>query len=127
MNRVSRCFKKKVKGFSPELLNFFGGYPWPGNVRQLLHEVEHMVALAPDGERISLKHCSQELHKWRSAAPFTPIQNHPSLSLTQRVVGIEIACIKDALFKTNGNKLQALKLLGITRQGLDKKIKRYRM
>jgi DNA-binding NtrC family response regulator len=127
MNRVSRRFKKKVKGFSPELLYFFEEYPWPGNVRQLLHEVEHMVALASEGEQMSLKHCSQELHKWRSATPLTLMQNQTSLSLPRRVEELEIACIRDALLKTNGNKLQASKLLGITRQGLDKKLKRYRI
>jgi transcriptional regulator with PAS, ATPase and Fis domain len=127
VNRVSRRFNKKVKGFSPELLNFFKEYPWPGNVRQLLHEVEHMVALAPVEERISLKHCSAELQKWRNAAPLTLMQNQSSLSLPQRVEEIETACIKDALHKTNGNKLQASKLLGITRQGLDKKLKRYKI
>lgn len=127
MNRVSRRFKKQVKGFSPELLYFFEGYPWPGNVRQLLHEVEHMVALTPEGERISLKHCSSELQKWRNATPLSLMQNQPSLSLPQRVEEIEIACIRDALHKTNGNKLQASKLLGITRQGLDKKLKRYKI
>ena len=127
MNRVSRRFKKKVKGFSPELLNFFEEYPWPGNVRQLLHEVEHMVALAPEGERISLKHSSPELQKWKSAFPLTLMQNQPSLSLPQRVEEIEIACIRDALLKTKGNKLRASKFLGITRQGLDKKLKRYKI
>lgn len=127
MNRVSRRFKKKVKGFSPELLNFFEKCPWPGNVRQLLHEVEHMVALTPEGERISLKHCSPELQKWRNAAPLTLLQNQPSLFLPQRVEEIEIACIREALQKTGGNKLQASKLLGITRQGLDKKLKRYKI
>ncbi|MBI5075780.1 MAG: sigma 54-interacting transcriptional regulator [Nitrospirae bacterium] len=125
MNRVSRRFKKKVKGFSPELLNFFEEYPWPGNVRQLLHEVEHMVALTPEGERISLKHSSSELQKWRNAAPLTVMQSQPTLFLPQRVEELEIACIRNALLKTKGNKLQASKLLGITRQGLDKKLKRY--
>jgi transcriptional regulator with PAS, ATPase and Fis domain len=89
--------------------------------------VEHMVALTPEGERISLKHCSPELQKWRNAAPLTLLQNQPSLSLPQRVEEIEIACIREALQKTGGNKLQASKLLGITRQGLDKKLKRYRI
>lgn len=127
MNRVSRRFKKKVKGFSPELLNFFEEYPWPGNVRQLLHEVEHMIALTHEEELISLRHCSQELQKWRNATPTTLLQNQSDRPLPERVEEIEIACIRDALLKTKGNKLQASKLLGITRQGLDKKLKRYKM
>ncbi len=127
VNRVSRRFRKKVKGFSHELLNLFEEYPWPGNVRQLLHEVEHVVALTSEGERTSLKHCSSELQKWRNAAPSTLMQCQPSLSLPTRVEEIEIACIRDALQQTRGNKLQASKLLGITRQGLDKKLKRYKI
>lgn len=127
MNRVCRRFKKKVKGFSPELLHFFEEYPWPGNVRQLLHEVEHLVALTPEGERISLKHCSPELQRFRNTALSTLMQDRSSLSIPQRTEEIELACIREALFKTNGNKLQASKLLGITRQGLDKKLKRYKM
>ena len=46
-------------------------------------------------------------------------------SLKETVQRIEINMIKDALQKTDGNKEKASKLLGITRQGLFKKIKRY--
>ena len=42
---VSKRFKKKIAGFSPEVLDFFEGYHWPGNVRQLLHEIERLLTL----------------------------------------------------------------------------------
>ena len=42
-----------------------------------------------------------------------------------KVKALEIECINNALKKSAGNKLQASRALGITRQGLDKKIKRY--
>lgn len=124
LNNVSRRFKKKVNELSPEILNFFEEYTWPGNVRQLLHEVERMVALTPEGERISLKHCSQELHKARNSPSFVN-KDRQVLPLSERVSEIECVSIREALQETGGNKLQAAKLLGITRQGLDKKIKRY--
>ncbi len=127
VNKVSRRFKKTMNGFAAEMLHFFEEYPWPGNVRQLLHEVEHMVALTPEGERISLKYCSRELQKWRNSNPLTIMQNQPALPLSEKVKEMEIACIKDALHKTSGKKLQASKLLGITRQGLDKKLRRYKI
>ena len=127
MNRVGRRFNKMVKGFSPELLALFEEYPWPGNVRQLLHEVEHMVALAPEGGRLSLKHCSRELQKGRNAQSIPVAQGRQSLNLPERIEALELACIKDAVQRTGGNKLQAAKLLGITRQGLDKKLQRYKL
>ena len=125
MNRVGRRFNKRVKGFSPELLALFEEYSWPGNVRQLLHEVEHMVALAPEGERLSLKHCSRELQKGRSARALATVESTRDLSLAERINELEITSIKEALRRTGRNKLQASKLLGITRQGLDKKLRRY--
>jgi transcriptional regulator with PAS, ATPase and Fis domain len=122
---VSKRFQKKTAGFSPEVLNFFEEYCWPGNVRQLLHEVERLIALTPEREKISLANCSQELHNWRNARPTADTENESSMTLPQQVKVLEIRTITDILHKTGGNKLQASKLLGITRPGLDKKMKRY--
>jgi transcriptional regulator with PAS, ATPase and Fis domain len=127
MNKVGKRFHKKLAVPSPELLSLFEEYPWPGNVRQLLHEVEHMIALAPEGQRISLKHCSEELRKGRNAKTLALVERTESLSLAERVEELEITSIKEALRRTRGNKVQASKLLGITRQGLDKKIQRYKI
>jgi len=127
MNKVVKRFNKKLAGPSPELLSLFEDHPWPGNVRQLLHEVEHMVVLAPEGRRISLKYCSEELRKGKSARALALVESTERLSLAERIEELEITSIKEALRRTRGNKVQASKLLGITRQGLDKKIQRYKI
>jgi transcriptional regulator with GAF, ATPase, and Fis domain len=125
LHNVGKRFKKKVAGFSPEILNFFQEYSWPGNVRQLLHEVERLIALTPEGEKVSLMHCSQELQGFGQSYAITELRSNADLSLPQKVKELEVNCIEDALRKTERNKRQASKLLGITRQGLDKKMKRY--
>ena len=123
---VSDRFNKKTAGFSPEVLNFFEEYHWPGNVRQLVHEIERLVALTPEGEQISMINCCpQELKNRRNASSITDIKNQQAFSLPAKVKEVEIGYINDALLETRGNKVQASKLLGITRQGLNKKIKRY--
>jgi transcriptional regulator with PAS, ATPase and Fis domain len=127
MDRVSKRFMKKVPGFSPEVLNSLEEYPWPGNVRQLLHEIERMVALTPEEESVSLKGCSQALTDWKNTHSTDEFNKQSALLLPDKIRELEIACIKNALLKTKGNKLQASKMLGITRQGLDKKIKRYKI
>lgn len=125
LKKVSRRFEKKVSGFSSDVLLFFEQYSWPGNVRQLLHEVERLVAFTPEGEEILLKHCSQELlgGKHLYSIPFNDAQS--PLTLPQKIKELEIKCINHALCRTGGKKLPASKLLGITRVGLDNKIKRY--
>jgi transcriptional regulator with GAF, ATPase, and Fis domain len=127
INDVSKRFKKKISGFSPEVLDFFEGYHWPGNVRQLLHEIERMVALTPEGDPVSLIHCSQDLQSRRNSYLIADIKNQPSFSLPEKIKEVEIGYIKDALLETKGNKRHASKLLGITRQGLNKKINRYKI
>ena len=127
INKIKKRFNKKLEGPSPELLSLFEDYRWPGNIRQLLHEVEHMVAVAPDGRRLSLKYCSEELQKGRGASALALFERSRSLSLAERIAELEITGIAEALRRTRGNKVQAAKLLGITRQGLDKKIKRHQI
>jgi len=72
---------------------------------------------------VSLKHCSEELREWRDSRSTAAFEKISGLSMPEKVRGLEIECIKKALNETNGNKLKASKLLGITRQGLDKKMK----
>ena len=60
-------FKKNVAGFSPNLLALFEEYPWPGNVRQLLKEVERLVALTRDDLFMKVETCSRELRAFADA------------------------------------------------------------
>jgi transcriptional regulator with GAF, ATPase, and Fis domain len=122
---VSKRFGRKIPAYSSEVLNLFEEYPWPGNVRQLLHEVERLIALTPEGDRISLIHCSPELQGWRSSRSVAETDSGASAFLPEKVKNLEIRLIRDALQECGGNKLRASKVLGITRQGLDKKMKRY--
>ncbi len=125
LKKVSKRFGKDVAGFAPETLRFFEQYNWPGNVRQLLHEVERLVAFTPEGKEILLKHCSQELLDLKKSSSLSCDDDQSTLTLPERIKELEINCIKHALQQTKGKKLPASKLLGITRVGLDNKIKRY--
>ncbi|MEN8232175.1 MAG: sigma 54-interacting transcriptional regulator [Thermodesulfobacteriota bacterium] len=125
LNKVGKRFNKKVAGYSPNVLRFFEKYPWPGNVRQLLHEVERLVAFTPEGAQVSLKHGSPEILDWKKSCSNAFMDNNSRLSMPDKIKELEIECINDALRQTKGKKLPAAKLLGITRGGLDNKIKRY--
>ncbi len=119
---ISRRFKKKLSGFSPDVMVLLERHPWPGNVRQLRREVERLVALTPEGHRMSIENCSGEL---RNYDPGAVTSKSASLQIPDRVRQLEVDLIHRALKESRGNKVTASKLLGITRQGLHKKIKRY--
>jgi len=122
LDDVCRRFNKTLPGFSNELLSLFERYAWPGNVRQLRREVERLVALTPEGQHLTPDRCSPEIVEQASAA-VAPGSN--DLSLPGRARELERVMIREALERTGGNRAKAAELLGITRQGLHKKLKRY--
>lgn len=117
-------FNKKLAGFSPEVIQLLMDYDWPGNVRQLHSEVERLVALTPSGEFIQPEKCSAELF---AGGAIRSANTAATLSIPEQVRHLEIRLIRKALRNTSGNRVKAAALLGITRQGLHKKMKRYQI
>ena len=125
---TNRRFKKQVSGFSPDLLGLFEEYSWPGNVRQLLKEVERLVALTSDDLFMQVETCSRELRAFAETYSIEEMRkSSDEYSLPDQVTSLEKQLIHKAMKKTEGNKTQAARLLKITRQGLLKKIKRYQL
>jgi DNA-binding NtrC family response regulator len=99
------------------------GAPWPGNVRQLRNEVMRLAACA----RLNV---IQEEDLWEGIP--SPGRDQPSFvqpvklqSLKNAVVEMEQRMIAEALRETRSNQQQAARLLGLSRQGLINKMKRY--
>jgi transcriptional regulator with GAF, ATPase, and Fis domain len=88
---------------------------WPGNVRQLENEVRRALVLADD--EIRLEHLSSAIGSPSSA----PV---PTLNLRQRLDALEAQLVKKALIETHGNQTKASQLLGVSRFGLQKMIRR---
>lgn len=122
---VETRFEKHVAGFSSDVLNLFEAYAWPGNVRQLRREIERLVVLTPAGARIQPESCSPELLAAVHEAPGGSGAVGLSASLPEQVRALEMRLLDNALAATGGNRSRAADLLGITRQGLHKKLKRY--
>ncbi len=123
LRTVCEKFDKTVKGFSPEVLNLFEMYHWPGNVRQLRREIERLVALSADGALITPAQCSPELLKKNGTND--QIVLNESYSIPEHVELIEKSLIHKALKDSNGIKSQAADMLQITRQSLYQKLKKY--
>ncbi len=125
---TNRRFKKRIPGFSPALLGLFEDYPWPGNVRQLMKEVERLVALTRDDLFMQVETCSRELCLFAEKGSNEDAErSSDGYCLPEQVTSLEKQLIHKAMKKAKGNKTQAARLLKITRQGLLKKIKRYQL
>ncbi len=124
LEEVCRRYQKSVHGLSGELVALFESYDWPGNVRQLRREIERLVALTPAGQQLTPERCGEELRALAGAGAASVAAGN-TLDLPARVRALEIDLIGHALECTDGHKGHAAELLGITRQGLHKKLRRY--
>lgn len=115
----TRKLGKPVMRFSGNVIDHLKHYPWPGNVRELENEVERAVALA-HSDVIAIEDLSEEVQHYELPKQTVAQGCHPT-STRQ----MEKKMIMDALHETKGNKSEAAKRLGISREGLRKKIKRY--
>ena len=91
---------------------------WPGNVRQLENEIMRAAVLADDV--IREEHLSPEV-RLAAAASARP---DDELDLRGRVEQLERSLIERALARHQGNQSRAAKTLGLSRFGLQKKMKR---
>jgi len=57
LGKLSRTLKKKIDGFSPEVLSMLQAYDWPGNIRQLSNTIERSI-LVEDGNVIQAESIS---------------------------------------------------------------------
>jgi two-component system response regulator HydG len=107
------------KTMSRTVSSILTAYRWPGNIRELENALER-ACLMSSGEMILPEHLPYHITE---AASDPEIQEQAE-DTVQTLEQSEIETIKKALEKTEGNRTQAAKLLGITRRGLIYKLKR---
>ena len=116
--------QKQVLGFTPEALDLLACYNWPGNVREMENEIQKTVIHA-EGERlISSEMLSPSINIFERFVPYNSVGQTP---LKLQMQQLEAFYIKEALKKNYGNRTRTAKILGISREGLHKKISRYKI
>jgi len=121
INEFNKKHNKKIKGLSNEVLQLFQRHEWRGNIRELRNVIEHSV-LIENSEIITLK----SLPNYLNAVKLKLSNVNQTAKTNDQFENAEIQLIQDALQKTNYNKNQAAKLLGISRQALQYKINKYK-
>ena len=107
---------------SPSALNCLKIYSWPGNVRDLQNEMKR-VAVSVHREAITEEDLCEPIQSQGNEGMGSGSKHAGSLKET--VEKLERDLIREALETAQQNQLKAASALGLSRQGLIKKIKRY--
>jgi len=101
--------------FTKEAMTALKSYPWPGNIRELEHSIEKAVILT-DGDTVR----ADDLFLKKM-----PFQIAAVLDLPVSFEEYEKDIIKKALLRNMGNLASTSRELGISRQTIYNKMKRY--
>jgi DNA-binding NtrC family response regulator/pSer/pThr/pTyr-binding forkhead associated (FHA) protein len=124
LRAFSRQAKKAVRGITVKALAALVDYSWPGNIRELEHEIRRLVYLCPSGQAVESTMLSERITRpsgpGERAAEEVPL----SLELETSLERLERRLIGEALARTGGNRTAAAKLLRVSRNGLAIKMER---
>jgi DNA-binding NtrC family response regulator len=124
ISMFNKEFKKDIKPIGNGITKLFQNYLWPGNVRELKNIIERAVLLDAESE-IKIEYLPPEIKDGSSKE----VVDKNSMSIDQlyplSLKDMEKMLITKTLEKTNGNKSEASRILGISRQTLRDKVKTY--
>jgi two-component system response regulator AtoC len=126
--RYAERFGTEAVRLAPALVARLAAADWPGNVRQLENVVARMVALGGGGEI--------GLESFAGTAPAAPPPQRPaqepatqgldgSVSLREQLDALERSVIARTMTEVRGNQSEAARRLGISRNTLTERLRRY--
>ncbi len=152
LKKMSQSQGQAPKSIAAEAVTALEKHHWPGNVRELENAIRHALVMAKGGTILfqdlppeltsvaGVQSPSQPVVEERSAEALHPgSQEEPDVAALARslfrwakrndqlkiIPAVERELVINALAETNGNQVQAAKLLGITRATLRKRVAKF--
>jgi DNA-binding NtrC family response regulator len=107
----------RVKGVSPETMEFMINYEWRGNIRELEHAIERAMVLT-DGDTILAEHLTLPTQMVAN-------QDVPKAGTLEQVEELEKKLIMEALQQANWVRTKTAAILGIKRSTLNYKMEKH--
>ena len=127
LESFNREFATEFTGISNEAQQLLLKYDWPGNIRELRNVIERAVILSPNNE-VGLDSLPWKIkgeHKRPARAGEPGVVVLPETGIDIDVVERDL--IVQALEKTSQNQTRAARLLGLTRDALRYRMKKYEL
>jgi Nif-specific regulatory protein len=122
LSRYRAEFGKPIAGFSQQAMEVMQAYKWPGNVRELENEVQRLVIQLDPGEFVQPEDLAPRIRQVDNlVGRIQPTKG----TLREMMDQVEKCLLLESLREHDNNKTAAARALGITREGLHKKLKAF--
>ncbi len=118
LKRISSKVGKTIQHIDQTVLAVFESHDWPGNVRELINAIEYAANFVR-GNTLHVEHLPRSFQDKRIDP--TPVRDSRIMELS----AVEKEAIQEALRHFHGNISRAAKALGIGRNTLYEKIRKY--
>jgi transcriptional regulator with PAS, ATPase and Fis domain len=122
LSRYATLDGRSAASLSAESRHLLQSYGWPGNVRELENEIQRALAVSEPGSELTPAQFSERL--FEVLEPIHAVVQ-PGESLRETLGRVEAWLIRHALDANRGRRTSTARVLGITREGLYKKMKRH--
>jgi len=122
LKRYASELGKRVGGFGQQSMELLCSYDWPGNVRELQNEVQRLVIQLDEGGFVVPELLSERIRCVEGVVEKAGVKRG---TLKEMVDQVEKYLLIESLREHSNNKTNTAKTLGITREGLHKKLRSY--
>ncbi len=124
IEKYAREYCKEIAGLSQPAMELLTSYGWPGNVRELENETQRLVIQVDPGGFVMPEHLSPKIRQVETLLDrIAPKKG----TIKEMMEQVERWILAESLREHDGNKSATAKVLGITREGLHKKLSKYGM
>jgi transcriptional regulator with AAA-type ATPase domain len=124
INRFCHETGKRMQGITVKAMSALLSYDYPGNLAELENIARQLVYRAEAGKPVDVILLPDRVRNGNLVST-ARVDAASELELDRLVSNTEQAAIREALRRTHGNKSQAARLLGLSRNGLAIKMERY--
>lgn len=123
-------FKRNIRSISPAAIKLLAGHAWVGNVREIRNVMERAILFEKSDVLLAETISLQQINRTEGTPASVPVIVNQDYQLPETGISLEVLernILKQALDHSKGNKTRAAALLGLSRETMKYRLKKFKL